>query len=50
MGGTADADQAARFQDAGVGRTLLFPTSGDLDTLRSQLEPFARDVIARFSE
>ena len=49
MGGTADADQAARFQDAGVGRVLLFPTSGDLDTLRSQLEPFARDVIARFS-
>lgn len=49
MGGIADADQVARFQDAGVGRILLFPTSGDLDVLRSQLEPFAKDAIARFS-
>ena len=49
MGGTADADLVARMEEAGVGRVLLFPTSGDLDVLRSQLEPFSRDVISRHS-
>ena len=47
MGGMADADWVARMEDAGVGRVLLFPTSGDLEVLRAQLEPFSRDVISR---
>ena len=47
MGGVADADLVARMEGAGVDRVLLFPTSGDLDVLRAQLEPFSRDVISR---
>ncbi len=47
MGGMADADLVARMEDAGVGRVVLFPTSGDLEVLREQLEPFSRDVISR---
>ena len=49
MGGTTDADQALRLQDAGVGRAVVFPPTGDLDALRGVLEPFARDVIQRLS-
>lgn len=49
MGGTADAEQAVRLQDAGVGRAVIFPTTGDLDALRTQLEPFARDAIQRLA-
>jgi probable F420-dependent oxidoreductase len=49
MGGTTDADQALTLQDAGVGRAVVFPPTGDLDALRGVLEPFARDVIQRLS-
>lgn len=49
MGGTTDADQALALQDAGVGRAVVFPPTGDLDALRGVLEPFARDVIQRLS-
>jgi len=48
MGGGTDPDLVAQYADAGVGRTVVFPTTGDLDQLRAQLEPFARDVIPRF--
>jgi probable F420-dependent oxidoreductase len=48
MGGGADPDLVAQYADAGVGRIVVFPTTGDLDQLRAGLEPFARDVIPRF--
>jgi len=49
LGGGTDPDLTARYADAGIGRTVVFPTTGDLDELRAQLEPFAHDVIPRFS-
>ncbi len=49
MGGAPNADLAAQYRDAGVGRTVIFPGTGDLDELRGQLEPFAENVMQRYA-
>jgi probable F420-dependent oxidoreductase len=48
MGGAFDAESIERHARAGVSRLVLYPPAGDLDALRDALEPFARDVMARF--